>query len=63
MVTLILLLDVLELEIKVGVVAKLARHSQFLLNSPELVVVSTVVEQFYDGSMGRKYLSVCICAS
>ena len=46
MIALVLLLNVLEFEVKVGVVLQLARNSQLLLDCPELVVVSSVVKQF-----------------
>lgn len=45
MITLVLLLNVLELEFIVGIVAKLSWYSQLLLNSPELVMVSSVIKQ------------------
>lgn len=46
MVALILLLNVLELKVEIGRVSEFAWHSQLLLDRPELVMVSTVVEQF-----------------
>lgn len=46
MVALVLLLNVFELKVKVGVILQLAGNSQLLLDCPELVVVSSVVKQF-----------------
>lgn len=50
MIALVLLLNVLELKVKVGIVAKLSWYGQLLLNRPELVVVSPVIEQLYTRS-------------
>lgn len=46
-IALVLLLHVLELEIKRGLVAEFTRDGEILLHGPELVMVSAVVEHLY----------------
>jgi hypothetical protein len=47
MIALVLLLHILELEIKRGFVAKFTRNGEILLHRPELVMIAAVVEHLY----------------